>query len=152
MKFKLSDMSAVLKFQKLPIDRLNYTKKLVGFSTVNRLARKAPVLTGRYRASFNLSVNGIDYSVKPSAPKEYIKDKKVYYEFDIKKATEKLQGVTLQVADGIFISNSLPYAEALENGHSQQAPQGIFRVVVPEVKEDIKKFARIAAGKDGGLK
>lgn len=151
MKFRLSDLSAVLKFQKLPLDRLNYTKKLVGFSTVNRLARRAPVLTGRYRASFNLSVNGIDYSVKPSAPKEYIKDKKVYYEFDIKKATEKLQGVTLQVADGIFISNSLPYAEALENGHSRQAPNGIFRTVIPEVKEDIKKFAAIAANKDGGF-
>lgn len=151
MKFRLSDMSAVLKFQKLPIERLNYTKKLVGFSTVNRLARRAPVLTGRYRASFNLSINGIDYSVKPPAPKEYIKNKKVYYEFDINKATEKLQGVTLQVTDGIFISNSLPYAVALENGHSQQAPNGIFRTVIPEVKEDIKKFARIAANKDGGL-
>ena len=53
--------------------------------------------------------------------------------------------------DDIFISNSVPYAEALENGHSRQAPNGIFRTVIPEVKEDIIKFARVAANKDGGF-
>ena len=58
----------------------------------------------------------------------------------------------LQVSDDIFISNSLPYAESLENGHSRQAPQGVFRTVIPEVKEDIKKFASFAKRKDGDLK
>ena len=68
------------------------------------------------------------------------------------KAEKALGGVVLQVADDIYISNSLPYAVALENGHSRQAPQGVFRTVLPEVKEDIKKFASIAKEKDGGLK
>ncbi|EFO5343979.1 HK97 gp10 family phage protein, partial [Escherichia coli] len=26
----------------------------------------------------------------------------------------------------IYIQNNLPYAEALENGHSQQAPTGVY--------------------------
>ncbi len=152
MKFKLSDMSAVLKFQKLPLDRLNFVKREVASEAAIRLGKKAPVLTGRYRAGFNISINGIDFTVPNPAPKEYIKHRKEYYKFDETKARKAFEGVTLQVDDEIFISNSLPYAEALENGHSQQAPQGIFRVVVPEVKEDIKRYAGIAAGKDGGLK
>jgi len=152
MKFKLSDMNAVLRFAKLPTERLSYAKRLTALSAANRLARRAPVLTGRYRASFNVSVNGIDYSVAAPAPKEFVKDKRVFYQYDKTKAEKALEGVTLQVADDIFISNSLPYAEALENGHSRQAPNGIFRTVIPEVKEDIKLYASIAANKDGGLK
>ena len=151
MKFKLSDLGAVHKFLKLPPERLTYAKRMTAIVAVNRLARRSPVLTGRYRASFNLTVNGIDYSTAPPAPKEYIKEKKAYYQFDPKKSESKLQGVTLQVDDEIFISNSLQYAEALENGHSRQAPNGIFRTVIPEVKEDIIKFARVAANKDGGF-
>jgi len=97
-------------------------------------------------------VNGIDFNVAAPAPKEYVKEKKVFYQYDETKAEKQLQGVVLQVDDDIFVSNSLPYAEALENGHSRQAPQGIFRTVIPEVKEDIKLYAKIAANKDGGLK
>ena len=152
MKFKLSDMSAVLRFSKLPTERLSYAKRLTALSAANRLARRAPVLTGRYRASFNVSVNGIDYSVAAPAPKEFVKEKRVFYEYDKTKAEKALGGVTLQVSDDIFISNSLPYAEALENGHSRQAPNGIFRTVIPEVKEDIMRFASFAKRKDGGLK
>ena len=152
MKFKLSDMSAVLRFSKLPTERLSYAKRLTALSAANRLARRAPVLTGRYRASFNVSVNGIDYSVAAPAPKEFVKEKRVFYEYDKTKAEKALGGVVLQVSDDIFISNSLPYAEALENGHSRQAPNGIFRTVIPEVKEDIMRFASFAKRKDGGLK
>ena len=152
MKFKLSDRNAVLRFTQLTPERLAWAKKFTALSAVNRLARRAPVLTGRYRASFNVAVNGIDYSVAAPAPKEFVKEKRVFYQYDPSKAQKAIGGVTLQVADDIFISNSLPYAESLENGHSRQAPQGVFRTVIPEVKEDIKKFANIARNKDGGLK
>ena len=152
MKFKLSDRNAVLRFTQLPPERLAWAKKFTALSAVNRLGRRAPVLTGRYRASFNVSVNGIDYSVAAPAPKEFVKEKRVFYEFDKTKAEKTLGGVTLQVSDDIIISNSLPYAEAIENGHSRQAPQGVFRTVIPEVKEDIKRFASFAKRKDGGFK
>lgn len=151
MKFRLSDLSAVLRFQNLTPERVTFVKRQVATTAMQRLGRRAPVLTGRYRASFNISINGIDYTVPSPAPKEFIKEKKVYYKYDETKAQKALGGVSLKVADGIFISNSLPYAEALENGHSRQAPNGIFRTVIPEVKEDIKKFAAIAANKDGGF-
>ena len=86
MKFRLSDKNAVLRFTKLTPERLAWAKKFTALSAVNRLARRAPVLTGRYRASFNVSVNGIDYSVAAPAPKEFVKEKRVFYEFDKTKA------------------------------------------------------------------
>lgn len=149
MKFKLSDLGAVGTFLSLPGKRANYVKKMAAISLYDRLSRKAPVLTGRYRWGFNCSVNGIDYTVPPPAPPEYAKSKQVYYSLDPERAIKAFMSVTID--DDVAVSNSLPYAEALENGHSRQAPNGVFRVVVPELKEDLKKWAAIAKGKDGGF-
>ena len=149
MKFKLNDLGAVKEFLRMPGKRANYVKKMAAISLYDRLSRKAPVLTGRYRWGFNCSVNGIDYAVPSPAPKEYVKSKQVYYEFDAERAIKAFMSV--KIDDDVVISNSLPYAEALENGHSRQAPNGVFRVVVPELKEDLKKWAEIAKGKDGGF-
>ena len=149
MKFKLSDLGAVNEFLRLPGKRANWVKKMAAISLYDGLSRKAPVLTGRYRWGFNCSVNGLDYSVPDPAPKEYAKSKQVYYNFDADRAVKTFMSVTL--SDDVAVSNSLPYAEALENGHSRQAPNGVFRVTVPEVKEDLKKWAALAQGKDGGF-
>lgn len=149
MKFNLKDMGAVQSFLKLPGQRANYVKKKAAISLYDRLSRKAPVLTGRYRCGFNCSINGIDYTVPAAAPAEYAKKKQVFYNFDAGRAINAFMSVTID--DDVVISNSVPYAEALENGHSRHAPNGIFRVVIPELKEDLKKWAEIAKGKDGGF-
>lgn len=149
MRFRLSDLGAVHEFLRLPGKRANYVKKMAAIVAYERLSRKAPVLTGRYRWGFNCSVNGIDYTVPPPAPKEYVKNKLVYYQLDAERAIKAFMSVGID--DDVFISNSLPYAEPLENGHSAQAPNGIFRVTIPEVKEDLKKWAVLAQGKDGGF-
>ena len=67
MKFKLNDIRAVRECLRLPGRRANFVKKMAAISLYDRLSRKAPVLTGRYRWGFNCSVNGIDYTVRPSA-------------------------------------------------------------------------------------
>lgn len=149
MKFKLSDAGAVRAFAKLPQHRVNEVMKRTAITAYERLTRRAPVLTGRYRWGFNCSVNGIDYIVPDPAPPEYAKKKQVYYQWDPEKAAKAF--VEVSADDVVIISNSLPYAEALENGHSKQAPAGIFRVTIPEIKEDIKRYARLMSQKDGGL-
>ena len=98
---------------------------------------------------YKYKINGIDYTVPPPAPPEYAKTKQVYYNFDAERAIKAFMSVNSE--DDVVISNSVPYAEALENGHSKQAPNGIFRVVIPELKEDLKKWAALAQGKDGGF-
>jgi|GEM_PF-955817 len=149
MKFNLKDLGAIKIFLKLPGQRVNYVKKMAAISLYDRLSRKSPVLTGRYRWGFNCSINGIDYTVPEAAPVEYAKKKQVFYNFDAGRAINAFMSVTID--DDVVISNSVPYAEALENGHSRQAPNGIFRVVIPELKEDLKKWAEITKGKDGGF-
>jgi hypothetical protein len=37
----------------------------------------------------------------------------------------------------IFITSNLPYMEALENGHSGQAPNGMVRITVAEIAAEI---------------
>ena len=144
MKFRLSALARIKEFQQLPPKRLRDLKRMVAIQTYERLTRQAPVLTGRYRWGFNCSLNAIDYTVPPAAPKEYAKTGKVYYDLDADRAIRAF--VSLTIDDTAVISNSLPYAEPLENGHSRKAPNGIFRVVVPQVKEDIKRFAEKVKG------
>lgn len=149
MKFNLNDLGFVQQFLKLPEQRLNYVKKMTAIAMYERLSRRAPVLTGRYRWGFNCSVNGIDYTVPPPAPEEYSRNNQVYYNFDAERGVRAFMRVG--IVDDVVVANSTPYAAALENGHSRQAPGGIFRVTIPEVKEDLKKYAAMAQAKDGGL-
>ena len=149
MKFKLSAVDAVRSFCRLQLARVNYVKKMAAIVTYDRLSRQAPVLTGRYRWGMNCSLNDIDYTVPAPAPKENVKAKEVFYPLDAERAIKAFVSITIN--DSAIISNSLPYAEPLENGHSKQAPSGVFRVVVPQVKEDLKKWAALAQGKDGGF-
>lgn len=46
----------------------------------------------------------------------------------------------------IFISNNLPYIQALEDGHSQQAPKGMVKDAIATVK----RRAKARTGFDGG--
>ena len=122
MKFKLNDLGAVHEFLRLPGKRANELKRKVAISAYSRLTTQAPVLTGRYRWGFNCSINGIDFTIPAPPPKEFIKSKTVYYDLDEERAKKKF--VSVAIGDDLIISNSLPYAEALENGHSGQAPSG----------------------------
>lgn len=149
MKFKLNDLGAVKEFLRMPGRRANELKRLAIIKAYDRLSRQSPVLTGRYRWGFNCSINGIDYTVPSPAPKEYVKNKTVYYKLDEERAKKAFASV--EMGDNLIVSNSLPYAEVLENGHSQKTPNGIFRVVIPQLKEDMKKIIADIKGKDGGF-
>lgn len=46
--------------------------------------------------------------------------------------------------DAIYVTNNLPYAGPVENGHSTQAPTGMVKVTIREFNRAIKKRARKA--------
>lgn len=146
MKFKLSDLGAVHEFLRLPGRRANELKRTLAIMAYGRLTAQAPVCTGRYRWGFNCSINGIDFTIPVPPPKEFTKSKTVYYDLDKERAKKKF--VSVAIGDDLIISNSLPYAEALENGHSGHAPSGVFRVVIPQLKEDLKIIATSVKGED----
>jgi len=85
---------------------------------VDKLIRTTPHDTGRARAQWNVSVGAPDTSVTEETD----------YEGDqtIAKGQATIAAAT-QLAPGaaIYITNGLDYIEALDSGHSQQAPAGM---------------------------
>jgi hypothetical protein len=59
----------------------------------------------------------------------------------INKGFGKMAAANL--GDSIYIVNNLPYAQAIENGHSRtQAPAGMVKVSVQEFVREVNKIAR----------
>ncbi len=95
-------------------------RKLV-FEAHKMVSMKTPVATGRARGNWNVSVNTIDRSI------------------DLNKKGYKSS--TLRKGDGLktnYIVNSLPYINALENGHSKKAPNGMVAITINELRNSLK--------------
>jgi hypothetical protein len=94
-------------------------KKVVALEVFRRVIWKSPVDTGRFRANWQLTIGH--------------------------PATGQVQGTSVQteaaaVVAGscppgvdIWLSNNVPYAQRLEEGHSGQAPAGVVAVTLVEV-------------------
>ena len=93
--------------------------------------KRSPVDTGRFRASNRLSINRADLTVEPADA--------ISTTFET-TAMSTADGA--KIGDVVIISNNLPYAEPLENGHSSQAPQGVYSLTFQELKADFRKVVR----------
>ena len=90
--------------------------RIISMALLSEIVQRSPVDTGRFRANNQVSIGSAEFSTT--------------------EATDKSGSMTIQqgsavIAQGkpfsvIYIQNNLPYAERLENGHSQQAPTGIY--------------------------
>lgn len=80
--------------------------------TVQSLVNLSPVDTGAYRASHIVSVGSTDFGVREPETNP-IQD-------------AAIQAVKIKLGNLVYIQNNKPYAERLENGWSEQAPQGIY--------------------------
>jgi hypothetical protein len=81
-----------------------------------RLFDNSPVLTGLYRSNHNVSIGSRFMGT-------FAITDKVTVMGDAKSKINEFDPVRDST---IFIQNNLDYAEALENGHSKQAPSGIY--------------------------
>ncbi|UNM17273.1 HK97 gp10 family phage protein [Pseudomonas sp. ArH3a] len=90
--------------------------RTIAIQCLNEVVMRSPVDTGRFRANNQLSIGSPIYTSRE--------------EFDKNGGATILEGVAklsgLEPYTVVFIQNSLPYAEKLENGHSKQAPAGMF--------------------------
>ena len=83
---------------------------------------------GRFRANWNCSIGSPDKSTtKETDPSGSIAKAKV----SAVVASFKLDG------QSVYLCNSLEYAQALEEGHSGQTPQGMVRLSVIEVQNSV---------------
>ena len=82
----------------------------------------SPVMDGAFRSNHRVTVNKTTNETVPSngnrSPKGTL-DQQVFAE----GAGQILQA---KLGDSVYIQNNLPYALRLENGHSQQAENGIY--------------------------
>ena len=86
----------------------------VTFQLWNGITLNTPVDTGRARGNWNLSEDNADTSINKGATSV-----QSYSEPTGKKA--------------IYITNSLPYIQALEKGSSKQAPTGMVEITMNNV-------------------
>ena len=96
------------------------TKRITG-EMLQGVVAQSPVDTGAFRGNHRIGIGRIDTTA------------------DKNETTSSLQkGIaTIQARGGIgklvYVSNSLPYALRLENGYSDQKPQGVYSITFMNV-------------------
>lgn len=96
----------------------NEVTKMALFDLYRRLASYTPVHTGRARAGWILA-EGSPSTFVP-APGQY--------------GPQDPPAITIIAGETYFITNNLPYIEALDHGHSDKAPAGMTDRAVNEVE------------------
>jgi hypothetical protein len=109
----------------------NVVKK-VAIDVMTSVVNKSPVDTGRFRGNWQIGIGAVNGETDSAEDKSGNNA--------INKAQSKLIG--FKSGRTIFISNSLPYAQRLENGYSKQAPLGMVRLTVIETKRKLRKLVK----------
>lgn len=93
--------------------------------TLQGVVNGSPVDTGTFRGNHLVSLNEVDNAFDVS-----VRDKSG--SATIAKGMSTI--LQAKIGDVIYIQNNLPYAVALENGHSQQAPFGVYSIAYLNAK------------------
>lgn len=92
--------------------------RVIAMAMLNEIVLRSPVDTGRFRGNNIVSVGAPVYTntanVDPAGAET------------INRGLSAMSG--LEPFTQVFIQNNLPYAVPLEDGHSKQAPAGIYAV------------------------
>lgn len=120
---------------------LNVSEKCLGvfkaaaIQTGTMIVSKTPVKTGAAKANNNTAIGDIDRTLYPP-------------DTTGREAIKRLEATinSVEVGQTAYFTNSLPYAIPLEFGHSDQAPNGMYRtsvarwpLTVAEVTRELKK-------------
>tara|TARA_R110000744_G_scaffold66907_6_gene136694 strand:- start:320 stop:682 length:363 start_codon:yes stop_codon:yes gene_type:complete len=112
------------KFAKSTNLEIETVVRKVAFDIYKGITQKTPVDTGRAKANWNIGLGAIDYTIR--------KENK-FIAVPPRKGTGKKP---------IFITNSLPYINALENGSSTQAPNGMVNLTMLDAQRSIRNAIR----------
>lgn len=99
-------------------EALTQRVRVIALAMLNEIVLRSPVDTGRFRGNNVVSVGAPVYasseSLDPSGSDT------------IQRGLSAMSG--LEPYTQVYIQNNLPYATALEDGHSKQAPGGVYAV------------------------
>ncbi|KIC79130.1 hypothetical protein [Pseudomonas sp. C5pp] len=112
-------------FTGLVEEALTQRVRVIALAMLNEIVLRSPVDTGRFRGNNIVSVGAPVYTssanVDPTGSDT------------IQQGVRVVTG--LEPYTQVFIQNNLPYAVPLEDGHSQQAPAGIYAVSFNSVSQ-----------------
>ena len=124
---------ALEKVPELSVEAMNRFKRSLGLEALKRIVQRSPVDTGRFRANWQLTTRApatgevegaFDGSATGGASV-------------VQQQAAVVAGV--QPGESVYLANNLPYAGALEDGHSSQAPEGMVALTVQELRH-VKPF------------
>lgn len=124
-----SDLNRIIKKTNGKFDRLFRYVTIEALSSVVRLS---PVDTGRFRGNWQVSANQPKSGVKDSSDRSGA----------ITIGLGSSAANKLQAGQTSYVVNNLPYANRLENGWSQQAPQGMVKRTAKRLKRNIQNEAK----------
>lgn len=122
-------------------ERADRLVRALGMETLRRLMRKTPVDTGRARANWRAGVGAPERDIDEDLDASDI------------QVVAKTQEAEIESSFGAgrrgFVTNALPYIPPLEDGSSDQAPQGMIKVTAQEL-EGVKErvVAKLRRGQD----
>jgi hypothetical protein len=124
-------------------NQIGQAQRILCLEATKSIVFKTPVDTGRARGNWQASIDSPLHEIAAGEDKNGGKT--------INKAARVIAG--MKPLHAFFLSNNLPYIEALENGHSKQAPAGMVGVTIAEIEASgtLKDLgALIAGGASGG--
>jgi len=131
----------VIKFAKKTGLRMDVVVRKFGFDGFAGILLRSPVLTGRFRGSNRISVLNADLTVEPEGSSGRAGSARAG---DTRTGGEEAYAVnvlsTAQAGTDIVLSNNLPYAVPIEDGHSGQAPVGVYGPVLIELQASVDKL------------
>lgn len=107
--------------------RANDLVRALGFEALGRIMKKTPVDTGRARANWNVWEGAEDPRTNPGATLKDVPSKQT-------EGQGRISLMDFWNGDKLYITNGLPYIGPLENGDSTQAPRGMAKLTVAELR------------------
>lgn len=111
------------ELEKLQSQRL----RAAALQALTGVIERSPVDTGAFRGNNRVSVGSRDTAADPGATDPSGAGA-------LSAGSAAIQAVRAPFTV-IYVQNNLPYAERLENGHSGQAPQGVYQITFNSLRE-----------------
>ena len=112
---------------------VNKKLRATALQALSGVIERSPVDSGAFRGNNIVSVgspdNGYDLDATSSEPQGATTGVAAFDE------GLRIIGQVKDAFSVIYVQNSLPYADELENGHSEQAPQGVYAITFNNLRE-----------------
>lgn len=112
--------------------RVDKLGRAAGMEVLRRVMRRTPVDTGHARGNWNARVGQADTSVMDGRTEPVA----------LAAGAAVIEAWKMSQNEALHVTNAVPYIIRLEEGWSKQAPQGMARLTVAEMKPVIERITR----------